>query len=179
MNLICEARNSTLLLVDLQARLLPVIHEGGAVVDRASVLARAAGLLDVPIIGTEQNPDGLGRNVAEIRELCRETLEKTHFDASADERFAALLDPHRDEVIIAGCEAHVCVLQTVLGLIEQGRRVRLVVDAVGSRNPDDKAAAIKRASDAGATLVTTEMVLFEWMRHSNHPEFRNILKLVK
>lgn len=179
MDRLCDATTSTLLLVDLQARLMPAIHEGSSVVERARILALAARQLDIPVIGTEQNPAGLGANVDELGELCHRTVAKRHFDASAEESFSACRDPQRDEWIIAGCEAHVCVMQTVLGLIEHGQRVRLVTDAVGSRRPHDKNVAIERAVAAGATPVTAEMVVFEWMRHSDHRAFKSILGLIK
>lgn len=179
MNRLCDAVSSMLILVDLQARLMPAIYDGRKVVDRATVLAKAARLLDVPVLGTEQSPAGLGPNVDEIRELCDHTLTKRHFDATAEERLPSHLDPRRPELIVAGCEAHVCVLQTVLGLIGRGHTVRLVVDAIGSRNPRDREAAIDRAGAAGAMLLTTEMVVFEWMRHSDHPAFRRIIELIK
>jgi nicotinamidase-related amidase len=179
MNRLCDATSSMLILIDLQARLMPAIEHGGKVVKRAATLAKAAGLLGVPVIGTEQNPAGLGPNVPEIRGLCDETIPKSHFNASAEEQFRSRLDPQRNELIVAGCEAHVCVMQTVLGLIERGYRVRLVIDATGSRQPQDRMAAIERAGAAGAMPVTTEMVVFEWLRHSDHPAFKRVLELVK
>lgn len=179
MNELCDITRSTLILVDLQERLMPAIDDGPRVVQRAVTLARAARQLGVPVIGTEQNPGGLGHNVQEIRDLCDETVAKIHFDASADPRFGARLDHGRHELILAGCEAHVCVLQTVLGLIGTGLRVRLVTDAIGSRNAHDRAAAIDRARAAGAIPVTTEMVVFEWLRHSDHPEFKRVISLIK
>lgn len=158
---------------------MPAIEDGARVTQRAVVLAQAARRLGVPVIGTEQNPDKLGYNTPEIRNLCDATVAKSHFDAFAGPQLGAHLDPRRDELILAGCEAHVCVLQTALGLIDAGYQVRLVTDAIGSRHAHDRAAAIDRASAVGAGLVTTEMVLFEWMRHSDHPEFRNVIVLIK
>lgn len=158
---------------------MPAIHGGQGVVDRTARLARAARLLDVPVIATEQNPAGLGPSVPRLHELCDEVIAKTHFDASAETSLLDRLDPQRDELVVVGCEAHVCVLQTVLGLIERGYRVRLAVDAIGSRDPLDRTAAIDRAGAAGVSLVTSEMVIFEWLRHSTHPAFRRVLDLVK
>lgn len=175
----CDAARSALIIIDLQERLLPAIEDGQAVVDRALILAKAGKALGIPILGTEQYPEGLGPNHPQVRQLCDSTVQKTYFDASSQPGFLSRLDPARNELIIAGCEAHVCVLQTVLGLIERGYRVRMVADAVGSRHVSDREVAIARASAAGATIVTSEMVIFEWMRHSGHPMFRSILPLVK
>ncbi len=158
---------------------MPAIDDGARVVQRALTLARAARQLGVPVIGTEQNPDKLGHNDPEIRDLCDAIVAKRHFDAAADPQLNTHLDPGRDELIVAGCEAHVCVLQTVLGLIGAGYRVRLVTDAIGSRHAHDLGAAIDRAGATGALPLTTEMVVFEWMRHSDHPEFRSVIGLIK
>ena len=99
--------------------------------------------------------------------------------AVQDPGFPGLLPAWTSEIVVAGCEAHVCVLQTVLGLLEPGRRVLLVADAVGSRDPADRAAAIDRARKHGAEIVTSEMVLFEWLRDSQHPKFREVQNLLK
>lgn len=176
---LCDAARSVLILVDFQEALLPAIHEGEAALERAIVLARAARELGVPVVGTEQNPDGLGPNHPRIRQLCDRTFAKTHFAATSQPDFLTCLDPQWDELIVAGCEAHVCVLQTVLGLLAHGYGVRLVADGIGSRRASDREVAIARASAAGATVVTSEMVIFEWLRHSDHAAFRSLLKLVK
>ena len=168
-----------LLLIDLQQRLMPVIHDHEAVVARAVRLAEAAQLLDVPIRATEQNPAGLGPTVAPLAAYPQATLAKTTFSAAADPGFAALLPAGASEIIIAGCEAHVCVLQTVLGLLGSGRRVVVAADATGSRDPFDRAAGIDRARQHGAEIVTSEMLLFEWLRDSRHPKFREVQKLLR
>jgi nicotinamidase-related amidase len=175
----CDVDRSTLVIVDFQERLMPVIHQGGEALERARVLIDAARLLEVPVVVTEQNPVSLGPSVAPLRELCDRRVIKTHFDATIDAALTERLEPHRDEAIVVGCEAHVCVLQTVLGLLRHGYRVRLASDAIASRNPLDKQAALERARDAGAGPVTSEMVVFEWLRHCKHPRFREVLALVK
>lgn len=170
-----------LLLVDYQARLMPAIHDAETVVANGVLLARAAHALSIPVIGTEQNPAGLGPCVEPIRSTCQLTLAKTHFDACADGLVQALHDarPEGSEVVIAGCEAHVCMMQTALGLLRAGRRVWVVANASGSRRPADHAAAMARLAQAGATIVTHEMVLFEWLGSCEHPHFRDVLKIVK
>ena len=168
-----------LLLIDLQQRLVPVIHDHDAVVARAVRLAEAAQLLDVPIRATEQYPAGLGPTVPPLAAYPQATLTKTTFSAAADPGFAALLPAGVGQVVVAGCEAHVCVLQTVLDLLGAGRRVVLAADAIGSRDPADKAVAVERARQHGAEIVTSEMVLFEWLRDARHPKFREVQKLLK
>jgi nicotinamidase-related amidase len=170
---------AVLLLIDLQQQLVPAIHDGEAVVARAVRLAEAARLLDVPVRATEQYPAGLGPTVAPLAGFPQEVLSKTTFSAVDDPEFSSLLPDGAGEIVIAGCEAHVCVLQTVLGLIGSGRRVFVAADAIGSRDPADRAAAIERARQHGAEIVTSEMVLFEWLRDSRHPMFREVQKLLK
>lgn len=176
-----DADASSLVLVDYQARLMPAIHGADDVVAKALVLARAAALLGVPVLGTEQNPERLGPNTAVLAQLCLQTVSKTQFGACED-GLAAALDaqaPGRRQVVIAGCEAHVCMLQTALGLLRAGRDVFVVENASGSRRPSDHAAAMRRLAQAGATVVTHEMVLFEWLHDCRHPHFRSVLGLVK
>ena len=170
-----------LLLVDYQARLMPAIHDGAGLVARAALLARAARVLGIPVLGTEQNPAGLGPNVEPIRAECQASLAKTHFDACGDGLLQALDDarPGCEQVVVAGCEAHVCLLQTTLGLLRADKRVWVVGNASGSRPPADHAAAMARLSRAGATVVSHEMVLFEWLADCRHPRFREVLALLK
>ena len=170
-----------LVLVDYQARLMPAIHEAAAATATAVLLAKAAKLLGIPVIGTEQNPGGLGANVDEIRAECDCTLAKTHFDACGDGLLEALRQalPGCEHVVVAGCEAHVCMLQTALGLLRAGKRVWVVENASGSRRAADHAAAMRRLAAAGATVVTHEMVLFEWLDDCRHPRFKDVLALVK
>jgi nicotinamidase-related amidase len=176
---VLTAEGAVLLLVDLQQRLMPVIHDHDAVVARAVRLAEAAQLLDVPIRATEQYPAGLGPTVPPLAAYPQATLTKTTFSAAADPGFAALLPAGSGQVVVAGCEAHVCVLQTVLDLLGAGRRVVLATDATGSRDPADKTVAVERARQHGAEIVTSEMVLFEWLRDARHPKFREVQKLLK
>jgi nicotinamidase-related amidase len=173
------AAGSVLLLVDLQQRLLPAIDDGDAVLAAAVRLATAAQLLDVPVCATEQNPAGLGPTVEPLAPFPQLVLTKTAFGATADPGFGTLLPPGTEEIVVAGAEAHVCVLQTVLGLLAARHRVLLVADAVGSRRPADKAAGIDRAQRHGAEVVTAEMVLFEWLRDSTHPRFRDVHRLIR
>ena len=169
-------------IVDLQARLLPAIDQADRVLANAGVLIDAARLLDVPVCATEQNPAGLGSTVdAVAKRLDREeVLEKRHFCAARAPGFAAQLARlDRPCAVIAGTEAHVCVQQTAFGLLEHGLSVAIVSDAVSSRTPANREAALDRLARAGAAIVTTEMVLFEWVEHCDHPAFRPLLALIK
>jgi nicotinamidase-related amidase len=173
--------SSGLLLIDLQARLMPAIAEAETVIANARRLLKAARLLALPAMLTEQNPKRLGATVPELlTEAGNESsiLSKQHFDACRASGFFEML-PSRAQIVVAGCEAHVCVLQTALGLLEAGRRVHVVQDAVGSRRAESKAAALERLARHGAEIVTTEMVLFEWLETAEHPRFREIVALIK
>jgi nicotinamidase-related amidase len=171
--------DAVLLLVDLQERLMPVIYDHEVVVARAARLAEAARLLDVPVGATEQNPAGLGPTVPPLAAYPQKVVSKTAFSAVDAPDFSSLLPARAGQIIVAGCEAHVCVLQTVLGLLGAGHRVVLAADATGSRDPADRTAAIDRARQHGAEIVTSEMVLFEWLRDAQHPRFREVQKLLK
>jgi nicotinamidase-related amidase len=173
------ADSAVLLLIDMQERLMPVIHDNDVVLARAVRLAEASRLLAVPIRATEQYPEGLGHTVPPLADYPQSILAKTAFAATADPGFSEFMPAGVSEIIVAGVEAHVCVLQTVLALLGRGRRILLVADAVGSRDPADRSAAIDRARQHGAEIVTSEMVLFEWLRSSQHPKFREVQKLVK
>jgi nicotinamidase-related amidase len=176
---LCDAERSTLLVIDLQQRLMPVIDGGAAVLGNAMILARAARLLQVPAIATAQYPQGLGPNAPEIESLCAQVIAKDDFDACAEPALLAALQPDRSQLIVVGCEAHVCVLQTVLSLLTRGYPVRVVSDAVGSRAAHNKAAGLERMRAAGAEVLSTEMVVFEWLRNRRHPRFKEVLALIK
>lgn len=181
MNLI-DARCSVLVLVDYQGRLLPAIHGCSGVLARAVLLADAARELGIAVYGTEQNPKGLGPNDDSVRSRCNATLPKMHFNACADGLAEMLRVPggaDPTEVVIAGCEAHVCLLQTAFGLLQSGFRVRVVADASGSRRVADHALAMQRLNAAGATIVSAEMVVFEWLETCGHARFRTVLGLLK
>lgn len=176
--MLMKAEQSILILIDLQEKLMPAISHGGEVIQQCLTLATIAGLLEVPVLGTEQLPEKLGSHVANVRELCDRTIGKTHFDACPDGLIDALPEG-RQQIVIGGCETHVCMMQTALSLLDAGYKVWVVADATGSRNEFDRDVALDRLSESGARIVTVEMVAFEWMRHCNHPQFRNIQALIK
>jgi nicotinamidase-related amidase len=176
---VLDSRRSALVLVDYQARLMPSIHDAQTVVEHGVFLARTAQTIGVPVFGTEENPAGLGPNDERIRPLCQHTLAKMHFDACDDGLTELLAARHVEQAVVAGCEAHVCLLQTSLGLLASGLQVFVVPDACGSRHAKDKALAMQRLEKSGAVLASSEMVAFEWLRTCEHPRFRQVLELVK
>lgn len=178
------APESTLLLViDMQERLQPLIHDDASVRRKAAALAKGCALLGVPVYVTEQYPKGLGHTVAELApavEAAGGVLEKTSFSCARDESIAARIQAAgRPDVLIAGVEAHICVLQTALDLLEAGYRVHVVEDAVGSRAVRDRDAGLARARRHGAEPSTVEMALFELMGGARHPRFKDVQALVK
>jgi nicotinamidase-related amidase len=204
--MLLELDASQLVLVDYQSRLMPVMHDQAAVVSNAVRLARMAAALQVPVFVTEQNPAKLGDSVAELKGAMQEAkarvLAKMQFSAVEEglgewlrppakpvQGNARSLPKHlqkpaggaapRDTIVLAGCEAHVCLLQTALDLLEDEFHVWVVTDACSSRTERNRDAAFDRLAGAGVELVTTEMVAFEWLRSAEHPQFRDIQALIK
>jgi nicotinamidase-related amidase len=178
MTRLLRREGATLVLVDHQERLMPAIAGGAEVVEQARRLAEAAALLGVRTVGTEQNPDRLGPNVAVLRQRCESTLSKMSFDACA-QGLLELIGPGDGDVVLAGCEAHVCLLQTALGVLDSGRRTVVVADACGSRKSSDHKTAMRRLGREGVVVASTEMVVFEWLRTCEHAHFRQALSLIK
>jgi nicotinamidase-related amidase len=170
---------SALLIIDVQARLLPALEDGTSLAANARRLLDGAALLGVPVVYTEQKPRGLGGTVPELAPgPSAPVVAKMSFDASGVDGVGAGL-AGKSDVVIAGCEAHVCVLQTALGLVDTGRRVFVVGDAVGSRRRESKKAALRRMERHGVEIVTAEMVLFEWLGTAEHPRFREIAAIIR
>jgi nicotinamidase-related amidase len=171
-----------LVVIDMQARLLPHLDGGEQLTGRVATLMRAAQLLDVPVLVTEQNPRGIGGTVEALlaHSPSVHRIEKDTFDATLAPAFIAALPPASSEPLwVAGAEAHVCVLLTVLGLLRLGYRVEYVADAVASRRPADRAIALARAQQEGARLTTVETAIFGWLGSHAHPRFKETLALVK
>ncbi|MCB1960529.1 MAG: isochorismatase family protein [Rhodocyclaceae bacterium] len=171
-----DAARSSLLVIDLQAGLLPVIRDGGTVLANAVWLMKIAARLGVPCVITEQYPAGLGPSAAEVLAAGEGAtrVDKIHFSAVADGCLASTAVAQRPQVVVCGTESHVCVLQTVLDLLGEGKAVFVVEDAVGSRAPADMALATARMRAAGAVIVSREMVAFEWLGRAGNDVFREI-----
>ena len=174
-----DPKACALAVIDIQSKLMPAIANGEAIIANAERLLKAARLLEIPRQFTEQYPTGLGHTETTLAIQSGErVLEKMTFDACRT-LGAEKLMAGRQQLVVAGCESHVCVLQTVLGLLDAGKKVFVVSDAVGSRLPENRLAALNRMTAHGAELVTTEMVIFEWLGSAEHPLFRDVLQLVK
>lgn len=176
--MLMSAERSALLVVDVQERLLPHIYEWQCVLENVLWLVGVAGRIGVPVMATEQYPRGLGHTAPGLAALLPTDAmaEKIHFSCVADACLNDLSGNGRPQIVVCGTESHVCVLQTVLELREQGKDVFLVADAVGSRKPADKALAIERMRQHGVEIVSREMVAFEWLRKAGTPLFREVSK---
>ena len=175
--MLMRIETSALLVVDIQERLLPAVHDNARVVANSVWLIRVAQRLGVPVLASEQYPQGLGGTVAAIRELlpAEAFVDKVHFSCAAEQGCMRRIDAlDREQVVIVGIEAHVCVLQTALELHAAGKEVYLVADAVSSRAPGDVQLALERMRAAGVQVVSREMVVFEWLRQAGTDSFRAI-----
>ena len=174
--------DSLLLVVDIQQKLAPAIHDSERVVANSVRLLDGARQLGVPAFVSEQYIKGLGPSLEAIRAAAVDArfFEKTHFSCAAEPGVIDLLRAaKRPQIILTGTEAHVCVLQTAFGLLAAGFEVYLVADAASSRTPENRSAAIERMRAAGIGIVTTEMVLFEWLHQAGTDDFRQLLPLIK
>jgi len=174
---LADAADSRLLIVDCQDKLVPHVADGDAVVSRCANLLGAARVLGIPVLVSEHYPQGIGHTVAELRTLvdAGEVICKNHFSCVSEPGLRErLLEDRRRTLVVAGMESHVCVMQTALEAHAGGLRVLLVADAVGSRRAADRDAALERMRAAGVTLVTREMIIFEWARRGATDTFREL-----
>jgi len=180
--MLLSPERSALVVVDVQERLAPAVHASDRVVHNVGVLLQAADRLGVPVLVTEQYPKGLGHTVGPLKERLPDgaVVEKIHFSACGEPGFVERLDSlGRDQIVLTGMEAHVCVLQTALGLRSLGRTVYIVADATSSRTPGNAELGIERMRENGVEIVTTEMAVFEWMQRAGTPEFKALSALIK
>lgn len=172
---------SALLIVDLQYRLVQVMHEQDKLKRRAARLVQGSNILGIPQLVTEQYPRGLGETIEEVARFIKPQCieEKTRFSAYIHPIRQRLSELNVDSVVIAGVEAHVCVLRTSLDLMQAGYRVYPVWDAISSRREEDKQAARERLTQAGAVPTTVESALFEWLGDADDSRFSKIQELIK
>ncbi|AQT69743.1 Isochorismatase family protein [Anaerohalosphaera lusitana] len=176
------ADDTCLVIVDVQEKLTAVMHERERLVRNLAILAEAAGLLRLPTVYCEQYPRALGRTVEELRGHldAEEAVEKMAFSCMAEPEFVERLAATEcRNVLLAGIEAHICVCQTAVDLLEKGYNVHLVTDAVSSRTAENRDIAIRRMESEGAVLSTTEMALFELLGTAEHEQFKRIAGLIK
>ena len=172
-----RAAESLLLIVDVQARLAPHVQEHDRVIENCEWLAGVAEVVDVPVLVSEHCPEGIGPTVERLRARIAEesVMRKVHFSCVSEPSCKARIDATgRSQIVIAGMEAHVCVMQTAIELDAAGKQVFLVADAVSSRDPQDAARAIARMQRNGVEVVSREMVLFEWAHRGATQQFRQL-----
>jgi len=175
-----DRQSSRLVVIDVQEKLLPHIPVAESLVANCRKLIRGAAVLGVPAEATEQYPKGLGPTVTELGELLATAVlpEKLRFSGAGVLAPGPAADNDRDQLVLCGIEAHVCVLQTALDLMALGYRVHVPADAVASRRKLDWQIALGRLADSGVVVTTTESVLFEWCEQAGTDEFREISRLV-
>jgi nicotinamidase-related amidase len=179
--MLMRADHSTLLVIDIQERLCPALHEAAALVENSAWLIEVAQRMNVPVLVSEQYPKGLGPTVAALQPLLEGVtpVEKLRFSTAREKALLAQLGGERRQFVVCGAEAHVCVLQTVLELLDAGREVFVVEEAVTSRTLANKQLALARMRQAGAQIVSREMVAFEWLEVAGSEVFKDISKRVR
>ena len=177
-----DRQKCCLAVVDVQDKLIGLMHEKEALLKNIAMLIKGAEILSIPIIWCQQYPKGLGETVSEIAELMEdvEPLDKMSFSCAGDEKFnSKLSELKKDTVILCGIEAHVCIYQTAMDLLDKDYQVELITDAISSRRVENKRLAIKRLRAEGVNISGSEMVLFELLRVAGGEEFKQIGRLVK
>jgi nicotinamidase-related amidase len=180
--MIFTLEKTVLTVVDVQEKLASVMHEREALVGSMQRLLRGMTALRVPVVWMEQIPEKMGVTIQEVHECLpgMKPLPKTAFSCWGEPAYKeALRSLDRPQVVLAGIESHVCVYQTACDLVANGYRVKVAADCVSSRTAANRQAGIDAMRSAGAEVTTVEMILFELMRDSTHPAFREILKIVR
>lgn len=180
--MLIRASDSVLVVIDMQERLVPAMQAPARTLKNAKLLLTAAHACDVPTVLTEQYPKGLGPTMPEIAAAAGNSpvIEKLHFSCMEDKGFNEVFTAlNRKQAVLAGMEAHICVVQTAASLIEKGYEVFVVSDATASRTVESETACQTRLNASGANIVTTEMVIFEWLGKAGTPAFKSLLPLIK
>lgn len=181
-----QRERAQLLIIDVQEKLLPAVCEPERVTNICLRLMKAAKYLGVPITVSEQYPQGIGPTVAPLLAEVNDSipvLSKFHFSCLRDDalhnRIQKLRGNGHNQIVLAGIESHVCVMQTAMDLIADGLQVYIVADAVSSRADTARELALQRLRALGAAIVDSEMVIFEWLDRAGTPEFKGLLPLIK
>ncbi|MFP4439431.1 MAG: hydrolase [Chloroflexaceae bacterium] len=177
-----QVENSALLVIDVQGKLAQMMHEQEQLFGNLQKMVRGAQVLELPIIVTEQNPEGLGPTIPELAQFLPDTpsISKMSFSCCGNSEFMqAIKALGRRQLLMTGIETHICVYQTTRELLERGYEVEVVTDAVSSRTPANKAIGLQRMQEAGARMTSSEMALYELLQVAEGPQFKEILKLVK
>lgn len=179
---IADRNQSQLVIVDMQIKLSSVMTSHiDRVVKNCATLLQSAALLEIPVLFTEQYPQGLGPTLPELAQYMagKKAVEKTAFSCCGEPAFSRQLLGDHSQVILAGMEAHICILQTALDLLAQGKTVFVLEDAVISRNPENKRNALNRMREAGVIITNTESLIFEWLGAATGDAFKKISQLVR
>lgn len=178
-----KSEDTQFLMIDIQEKLLPAIHENERIQGNIIKLLKTAQVLGIPVKFTEQYPKGLGPTVPPVKEALEgkgQHLEKSHFSCMDEKGFESFIhDPVRNKVVVFGIESHICVLSTVMGMLEKGIKVTVVHDACGSRNPRNHEIAMNALGHAGALVLPVESVIYQLICQSGTPEFKSLLPLFK
>jgi nicotinamidase-related amidase len=177
-----EIQQCCLTVVDVQGKLAKLMHGREALFKNIQILIQAAKILDIPILWCQQCPDALGPTISEIAQLLEgnEPINKAVFSCCGEEKFnAKLKELHRKQVLLCGIETHVCIYQTAIDLLRQDFHIEVIADAVSSRTLENKQIAVSRLAAEGANISCTEMALFELLKTAEHPQFRQVAKLIK
>ena len=180
---ILNEKECLIIIVDIQEKLLKAAFNKDLIQTKAVILAKAASILKIPVIVTEQYPKGLGKTVQELASSLdnkTEFYEKTSFSALENTDIANAIDKYgKKQILICGIEAHICVSQTAYDLVNKGYDVTLIKDCSGSRNIIEYEAGIERMKDNNIHIITTEIALFELLKSSKHTNFKEVQALIK
>ncbi len=175
--------DSLVLIIDVQEKLLNAVFNKEQVEKKSAIIAEAAKILGIPVVVTEQYPKGLGNTIPAVKDALAEDteiFEKTAFSALNNEEILEAIKKHnKKQILIFGIETHICVSQTTAALRELGYEVSVIKDACGSRAEEEYLAGLERMKDNGAYIITTEIVLFEWLKGAKHPNFKAVQALIK
>ena len=174
-----NSSNSVLFVCDVQQKFRSLIHKSETLIRKCNMLTETSKILNIPILVTEQYPKALGATVPEININGGLLFEKKLFSMLTPEVITAFNDLKKSNVILCGIEAHVCVLQTALDLIDAGIDVHIVSDAISSQKPHDRSCALTKMRDIGCRVTTTESIIFELTTTADHPNFKAISALIK
>lgn len=178
-----EINKSIFCIVDIQEKFVPAIPDIQTTMERVKIMIRATTELNIPIIVTEQYPQGLGSTVAELKEILPSDtryITKTSFSCIGDESFRkAMMESGRKALFLAGIESHICVFQTAVESLAHGYEVYVIADAVASRRDVDRNTALAELRHAGVKVLNSESVIFMLLRDASHPSFRAISKIIR
>ena len=180
--MLIDKNDSFLLIIDMQEKLVPKIHDAEKVIVQVKKLIKSAHALQIPVLCTEHCPDKIGHTTPALKTLLNKEsiISKTHFSACLESLAVAEFEKlNRSQVIIAGAETHVCVLQTTLLLKQSGYQPYLVADATSARRPENKELALARLRQNSVNIVSSEMAMFEWLKRADTPSFRELLPLIR